>query len=105
MKSFSIVWKDEHNHKWCVRVPSGATTDFASVPRFLRWLISKVGNHVRGAIFHDALYRIPEIRDGLLRIEADQLLRIVAIADKTPRWKARCMYWGVRMRGKKAWKV
>ena len=34
-------------------IPRGINTDFASVPRGLRWLIPRVGDHGMAAVFHD----------------------------------------------------
>ena len=103
-RSSLVSWEDEFGERNSLMIPVGATTDFASVPRLLRWLISKVGNHARAAIIHDVLHREPGCRPaGMDRTAADELMRVVAVLDKTRRWKARCIYWGVRIGGKKAW--
>src|ERR1700761_7507148 len=39
-------------------VDPGETTDFASVPRPLVWLIARYGTYTLPAILHDHLYRI-----------------------------------------------
>lgn len=36
--------------------PAGFYTDFASVPRCIRGLISKYGKHARSSVLHDLLY-------------------------------------------------
>jgi hypothetical protein len=36
-------------------VPTGFVTDFASVPRFLHWLVSPYGAYTRAAVLHDWL--------------------------------------------------
>ncbi len=41
----------------CIVVDEGFETDFASVPRIARWLISPVGLHAKASLVHDALYR------------------------------------------------
>lgn len=40
-----------------VHVEKGFVTDFASVPKFLHWLIGPVEKHGRAAVLHDYLYR------------------------------------------------
>src|SRR5438128_934582 len=39
-------------------VPTGFVTDFASVPRFLHWLVSPYGAYTRAAVLHDWLLRL-----------------------------------------------
>ena len=39
-----------------VAAPQGMLTDLASVPRFGRWFIGKVGPHLEASIVHDFLY-------------------------------------------------
>ncbi|MHA1538662.1 MAG: DUF1353 domain-containing protein [Alphaproteobacteria bacterium] len=39
-----------------VTAPRGMLTDLASVPRFGRWFVGKVGPHLEAAIVHDFLY-------------------------------------------------
>ena len=55
-------------------VPVGFTTDFASVPQALTWLVPRYGRYTKAAILHDHLWRLcAEGRfawadaDGLLR--------------------------------------
>ncbi len=36
-------------------VPAGMYTDFASIPKGLRWMISRVGKHGKAAVVHDYL--------------------------------------------------
>lgn len=43
-------------------VPAGFTTDLASVPKFLWWILPPFGRHSRAAVLHDWLYTTaPEI--------------------------------------------
>lgn len=54
------------------------TTDFASVPTPLTWLIPRVGNHVPAAVLHDALLAAPgeptdHIGREVSRDEADEI--------------------------------
>ena len=53
-------------------VPAGFTTDFASVPRPVIWLIPKYGDYAPAAILHDYLCANPDL---LCRRDADGLFR------------------------------
>src|SRR5687767_6014245 len=50
-------------------VPRGFTTDFASTPRFLWWLLPPYGRYAAAAIVHDWLYH----RGVMMRITADRV--------------------------------
>ena len=52
-------------------VPEGSTTDFASVPDWLTWLVPKTGIYTRSAILHDHLWR----HGGVSRADADGIFR------------------------------
>lgn len=55
-------------------VPSGFTTDFASVPQALTWLVPRYGRYTKAAILHDFLWR--ECAAGRFGwADADGLLR------------------------------
>lgn len=96
---------------------TGTTTDFASVPRLLRGVVSKVGLHTRAAIVHDALYRRPENRRVLATVEvpspthhheisrrdADDLLRAIARQSGASRVTAWMLWRAVRLFGRRAW--
>jgi hypothetical protein len=83
-------------------VPTGFLTDFASIPRLLRWLYSPVGApyHV-AAVAHDYLYSsVPNVT----RKEADRAYLSIAKAMGTKAWSARLMYRALRMGGYLAWR-
>lgn len=44
-----------------VLVKAGSTTDFASTPQPLQWLIPKTGRYTKPAVMHDFLWRTGEI--------------------------------------------
>lgn len=48
-----LVWTGTKGDTF--RVPMGFVTDFASVPRFLHWLVSPYGAYTRAAVLHDWL--------------------------------------------------
>jgi hypothetical protein len=55
-------------------VPAGFTTDFASVPQALTWLVPRYGRYTKAAILHDFLWR--ECAAGRFGwADADGLLR------------------------------
>lgn len=58
------------------RIPSGFSTDFASVPRAFTWLIPRYGTYTRAAILHD--YLCARERVGLFTsADADGIFRRV----------------------------
>ncbi len=99
-----------------IRVPKGFITDFASVPKFLWWLISNWGKHGKAAVLHDWLYKIHmtqfrPTRPGYLgepraitREWADAvLLEAMEVLGVTP-WKMNLIYRAVRIFGGFAWR-
>lgn len=55
---------------------------------------------LRASLLHDYLYRTGHRID---RKYADWLFYKKLIEDKTPKWKAKLMYWAVRLFAKKVW--
>lgn len=55
-KPFSIRYRRQWEGWRRIIVPKGMMTDLASVPRFIRSLIDRVGPHLEAAIVHDFLY-------------------------------------------------
>lgn len=90
-------------------VPKGFETDFASIPRLLRFIYPVNGRHRCAAVVHDYLYykagRI--VVDGTAisytRKQAD-LIFLEAMKSLGVRWTQRkSMYRGVRLGGWKHW--
>lgn len=75
-------------------VPKGFKTDLASVPRIFWALIPPFGRYSQAAVVHDYLYRVEHDRK-----EADEIFYDLMIKYETWKWKARVMFWGVRMFG------
>lgn len=48
-----LIWTGREGQTFTV--PIGFVTDFASVPRFLRWLVEPYGPYTRAAVLHDWL--------------------------------------------------
>ncbi len=75
----------------CYRVPAGVNTDFASIPRGLRWLIPRVGKHGKAAVLHDYLCEfrvVPRKEADKLFLEALKVLKVNVV-------RRRMMYSGV----------
>ena len=63
-----------HGKDEVFEVQAGFTTDFASVPFFLTWLVPRYGRFTKAAILHDHLWK--ECRDGRFEwADADGILR------------------------------
>lgn len=88
-------------------VPAGFITDFASIPWFCQWRLSKLGPYNESAVVHDYLYvkiaeahyHRTEFKIGSKIItwyDADQVfLRLMRAANVGP-IRRRFMYYGVR---------
>ncbi len=85
-------------------VPEGTATDFASVPRFFRFLISKIGPHAEASVIHDYLYVAwkiyrPDAPRPEDRLFADELFLAAMIAANVTRWRRNLAYLAVRWFG------
>ncbi len=93
-----------------IRVMPGFETDFASIPRFARLLIPKLGRYNKAAVIHDAIYQgahaVPYnvLYGGFSRKEADDVFLAGMIALGVAPWKRRLMYIAVRLGGSFAWR-
>ena len=79
-------------------VPAGFTTDFASVPQALTWLVPRYGRYTKAAILHDFLWR--RCREGRFDwSDADGILRR-AMRELDVPFLRRWLMWGaVRLAG------
>ncbi len=85
-----------------IRVSAGFVTDFASIPRFARMLIPKLGRYNKAAVLHDAMYQ--GVIFAFNRYGADLLFLDGMVALGVAPWKRRLMYRFVRLFGWAAWK-
>ena len=93
-RSFTYHIGSKYN-KNVVTVPSGFITDFASIPwLFWSWLPSW-GKYGKGAVVHDRLYQTHEVSRGM----ADLIFYEAMLVGGTKKWKARLMYFAVRICG------
>ncbi len=84
-----------------ISIPTGFETDFASIPRFARILIPKLGRYNKAAVIHDWMYQSGK---GYRRKFVDQFF-LEAMSDLgVAKWKRYVMYWAVRLGGWMAWK-
>lgn len=73
--SFSYVSKDSTLYI----IPAGVDTDFASIPRIFRQILSRTGKHGRAAVLHDYLceYKIvPRKKADKIFLEAMETLKV-----------------------------
>lgn len=87
------------NSKFVVKVPKYFETDFASVPQFLWFWMPYWGRYGKAAVIHDRLYQTHQVS----RKMSDLIFYEAMVVGGTPKWKARLMYWGVRLGGWAAW--
>lgn len=85
-----------------ITVPRGMLTDFASVPKWFRSIVGRVGPHLEASIVHDYLYiawQIAGIRptDDMRRF-ADELM-LEAMKAARMRFKSMLIYGAVRAGG------
>lgn len=89
-----------------ILVPKGFITDFASIPRIFRWLITGNDNTKRAAVIHDFLYDTQP--DGVDRKFSDAIF-LLAMGEKpeefqVKEWKRTTAYSGVRIGGWYVWR-
>lgn len=98
-------------------IPAGFRTDFASVPRLLRFLIPKNGSHDAAAIAHDFFYRRkPSVRKfpggssgslyhygNISRLDSDRLFRRMMRELGVNVIRRNVMYYSVRVFGILSW--
>ncbi len=98
---FIYLWKRKYIE---IHIKRGFETDFASIPRIFRWLISKLGRYNKPAVVHDAIYQNVVPGHVFTRAEADLCFRDGMEDFKVAKWKRRLMYWAVRIGGFMAWR-
>lgn len=101
-KDYTVSF-DLDGRKRSITVPKGLLTDLASVPSPLRFLAGRVGPHLESCLVHDYLYcawqkhKIAPTENQ--RRFADDLMLEGMYKAETPCWKARGIYWAVRLFG------
>lgn len=89
-----------------ITVPVGFITDFASIPRFARWLLPKLGKYNKAAVIHDYLYQCNDVIGSLAyhRRISDKVFRDGMKETGVAKWQYTVMYWAVRIGGWASWK-
>lgn len=83
--------------KIIITIPIGFSTDFASTPKFMHWLIPPTGIYGKAAVLHDYLYST-----GMYsRQQCDDIFLEAMLVLGVPKWKAYSMYKAVREFGAK----
>lgn len=98
--------------KVAVQVQRGFVTDFASIPRGARLIIPKLGKHTKASVPHDMLYRnhvykvpgSPSLTYVWKRKQVDELFLEGMLDLSVDEWKAKAMFWAVRLFGWLAWR-
>ena len=91
-----------------VYVKIGFVTNFASTPRIIWWLFPPWGKYGKAAVVHDWLYQkqvmtVNEYEFKVTRKEADEIFLEAMLVSKTKKWKAKVIYYAVRMTGWFVW--
>lgn len=88
-----------------IAAQQGFRTDFASVPRFLWWLLPPDDTYTEAAVIHDWLYWLHKTFPlaTMTRRDADQILFDAMTALGVPAWKRWLIYTGVRIGGRAYW--
>jgi len=95
----TLLWEssDDKNN---VQVPAGFVSDLASLPWFVRPLLSKLGRHQRGAILHDWLYR-NKLHD---KAWCDEQFKLAMVEDGVVYWRRKVIMTGLAAGGWVGWR-
>lgn len=83
-----------------ISVPSGFDTDFAPVPKYLRWVVSPFGCYGKAAVLHDWIYA-NAYRD---KAYADKIFHEAMVVLGVSTFKAKLMYNVVKIFGRGKYK-
>ena|SRR3990167_4563473 len=89
----------KNGKKGTIVIPVGFETDFASTPWFIWWLFPPWGKYGKAAVLHDYLYKNKLSH----RQWSDEMFFEAMVCCGTPVWKAKIIYYSVRLLGWKAW--
>ncbi len=91
-ESFGFYWDKSETERILFTVPKGFQTDFASIPKPFRVILSPIGRHGKAAVLHDYLCEY-----GLISRKEVDMVFLEAMKVKDVGWlKRRFMYRGVR---------
>lgn len=84
-----------------IEVPVGFHTDYATIPKFLHFILAPAGKWAKAAVIHDYLYAQPGTRT---RKECDDIFFEGMCVLGVSSWKKYAAYFAVRLFGWKFWK-
>lgn len=90
LEPFTVTWRERNA---IFTIPRGFETDFASIPRFLRWYLLPLGRHAPAAVVHDWFYQT----GASPRHVADECFRDLMKQLGVGWFKRQVMYRGVRL--------
>lgn len=83
-----------------VTIPAGRLTDFASIPRFMWWLLPPDGDYLYAAVIHDELCDLHHAGTSTItRAQADRVLLEAMCDSDVIVWERWLVYAGVRLGG------
>jgi len=83
-----LVWND-------ISVPIGFVTDFASVPKYLRWIYPPQGKYSKASVVHDRMYSVNWYTKEL----ADKTFLNIMLHDGVNKKTAYLFYYSVKLFG------
>ena len=83
-----------------ITVPQDSRTDLASIPRIFWQILPPFGRYSQAAVVHDYLYFSHQFD----RKTADKIFYELMLQYGTWKWKAKLMYYAVRLFAPLAWK-
>lgn len=88
-----------------ITVPRSFITDFASIPKWLRFIFSPLGTWSKAATLHDFLYRSVDftLSRGYTRKDCDLIFLVAMSVSKVPVLIRYLFYFAVRIFGKEHW--
>ncbi|MFA5187180.1 MAG: DUF1353 domain-containing protein [Patescibacteria group bacterium] len=87
-KEFVFTWEGQE-----YRIPVAFASDFASIPKYLRWALKQRGDYSPAAFIHDYLYW-----SGIMsRADADRCFLDICERLDVSFAKRQALYWGVRL--------
>jgi hypothetical protein len=99
-----IFWDDGLTTKF-VTLPVGFTTDFGSVPKPARAVISNVSCYDPAYLLHDWMFSTLYVGPDVTFHGANTLLRKNLGDLGMPAWQRFFVYWAVELGGKSRWRV
>ena len=98
-ETFTLIKPLVYRGSVTIKVERGFRTDFASIPRVFRVILSPYGRHTEAAVLHDWLYQTSGMHGEFTRKQCDELFFEAMIACGVGKARALTMYSAVRAFG------